>query len=62
MPGSIVRIPALYPNKDRYILDVNISTDPTEQNLEAVVVPLPIDKLMFQLKASILHQTNMLMS
>lgn len=39
-PGSLVRIPALYPNRDRLILDINVRADPSEQNLEAVIRPL----------------------
>lgn len=38
--GSVVWIPALYPNKDRLILDPNVKADPTEQNLEAILRPL----------------------
>ncbi len=39
-PGSLVKIPALYPNKGRLILDINVKADPTEKNLEAVIRPL----------------------
>lgn len=36
--GQIVVIPSLYPNKDRFVLD--ITADPSEENLIAAVKPL----------------------
>lgn len=44
-------MPALYPNKDRLILDPSVSTDPTEQNLEAVVRPFSQRSVHIPLKS-----------
>lgn len=45
--GEIVWIPSLYPNKDKLILDVNVSSDPSEEELLAILSPL--DQRQFKL-------------
>lgn len=39
-PGQIVIIPSLYPNKDRLVLKVDVSSDPSEKILKGDVTPL----------------------
>lgn len=45
--GEIVEIPSLYPNKDKLILDVNVSADPSEGELPTIISPL--DQRQFKL-------------
>lgn len=39
-PAQVIRIPSLYPNKDKLILNIDVTSDPTEQHLVSTVSPL----------------------
>ncbi len=49
--GQIVWIPALYTNKDKVILDIDVSVDPTEQTLPAILSTVDNRKYKFPVKS-----------
>lgn len=52
LPGHIVQIPSLYPNKSKYVLDISKDRyDPTETVLEFVLRPMEIAERAFPIQS-----------
>jgi len=49
--GQIVWIPALYPNRDNVVIDIDVASDPTETRLQAFLRPLAQKEHHFPVKS-----------